>query len=152
MSWIANAWEIFAARPRPRLCEIRKFSSISRFEHESQKKVASLPSLGLDSGPRFSDLSFHSQPWAKPYYSTTVYKTQSLSTEGFDTDDKIRSLGPEPGRNCDWRRLKMSSVYLVQKAWLQFGHTPMSSPMSCAGYWQSAVNINSSSNCFFFEN
>ena len=63
MSWIANAWEIFAARPRPRLCKIRKFSSISRFEHESQKKVASLPSLGLDSRPRFSDLSFHSQPW-----------------------------------------------------------------------------------------
>ena len=43
------------------MCEIRKFSSISRFEHESQKKVASLPSLGLDSRSRFSDLSFHSQ-------------------------------------------------------------------------------------------
>ena len=37
--------------------------SISRFEHESQKKVASLPILGLDSRSRFSDLAFHSQPW-----------------------------------------------------------------------------------------
>jgi hypothetical protein len=46
--WIANAVEILAARPRPRLFEIRKLSSISRFEHEAQKKVASLPSLGLD--------------------------------------------------------------------------------------------------------
>ena len=64
-SWIANAWEIFVARPRPRLCEIRKFSSISRFKHESKKKVASLPSLGLDSRPQFSDLSFHSQPWIR---------------------------------------------------------------------------------------
>ncbi len=52
------------------------------------------------------------------------------------------------GSELYWRRLKMSSVYLVQKAWLQFGHTPMSSPMSCAGYWQSAVNSNSSSNCY----
>ncbi len=32
------ALENFSARPRPSLCEIRKFSSISRFEHESQKK------------------------------------------------------------------------------------------------------------------
>jgi hypothetical protein len=43
------------------LCEIQKLSSISRFEHEAQKKVASLPSLGLDSRSRFSDLSFHLQ-------------------------------------------------------------------------------------------
>ncbi len=50
------------------MCEIRKFSSISRFEHESQKKVSSLPSLGLDSGPRFSDLSFHSQPCVNGIY------------------------------------------------------------------------------------
>jgi hypothetical protein len=58
------------------LCEIRKFSSISRFEHESQKKVLSLPSLGLDSGPRFSDLSFHSQPWIRvSNYRTIGYQT-----------------------------------------------------------------------------
>ncbi len=63
--WIANAWEIFAARPRPRLCEIRKFSSISRFEHEAQKKVTSLPRPRPRFRPRFSDLSFHSQPWTK---------------------------------------------------------------------------------------
>ncbi len=73
-SWIANAWKIFAARPRPRLCEIRKFSSISRFEHESPKKVASLLSLGLNSGPWFNDLSFHQQPWLRitNLHSTTT--------------------------------------------------------------------------------
>jgi hypothetical protein len=44
------------------LCEIRTFSSISRFEHESQKKIASLPRPRPRFRPRFSDLSFHSQP------------------------------------------------------------------------------------------
>jgi hypothetical protein len=58
------------------LCEIRKFSSISRFEHESQKKVASLPSLGLDSGPRFSDLSFHSQPCLHHQLKSKIYFLQ----------------------------------------------------------------------------
>jgi hypothetical protein len=62
-SWIANAWEIFAARPRPSLCEIQKFSSISRFEHESQKKASSMPRPRPRIRPRFSDLSFHQQPW-----------------------------------------------------------------------------------------
>ena len=61
--WNANAGEILAARSRPRLCKIRTLSSISRFENESPKKLASLPSLGLDSRSRFSDLSFHSQLW-----------------------------------------------------------------------------------------
>jgi hypothetical protein len=61
-SWIANAWEIFAARPRPSLCKIRKFSSISRFEHESQKKITSMPRPRPRFRPRFSDLSFHLQP------------------------------------------------------------------------------------------
>ncbi len=56
---MANAWEIF--KPRPRLYEIRKFSSISRFEHESQKKVSSLPRPRPRFRPRFSDLSFHLQ-------------------------------------------------------------------------------------------
>ncbi len=63
--WIANAVEILAARPRPRLFEIRKLSSITRFDNESQKKVASLPILVLDSRSRFSDLSFHSQLWRR---------------------------------------------------------------------------------------
>ncbi len=40
---------------------IRKLSSITRFDNESQKKVASLPILVLDSRSRFTDLSFHSQ-------------------------------------------------------------------------------------------
>jgi hypothetical protein len=73
---------MFAARLRPRLCEIRKLSSISRFEHESQKKVASLPILGLDSRSRISDLSFHSQPWpigAKLWPSTSSRPTISTS-------------------------------------------------------------------------
>ncbi len=52
----------FSARPRPSLCEIRKFSSISRFEHESQKKVSSMPRPRPRFRPRFSDLSFHLQP------------------------------------------------------------------------------------------
>jgi hypothetical protein len=84
-SWIANAWEIFAARPRPRLCEIWKFSSISRFEHESQKKVASLPSLGLDSRPRFSDLSFHSQPWSYRvmFLCATIMQSFKVFTSSF---------------------------------------------------------------------
>jgi hypothetical protein len=43
------------------LFEIRKLSSITRFDNESQNKVASLPILVLDSRSRFSDLSFHSQ-------------------------------------------------------------------------------------------
>ncbi len=43
--------------------EIRKLSSITRFDNESQKKVASLPILVLDSRSRFADLSFHSQLW-----------------------------------------------------------------------------------------
>ncbi len=43
--------------------EIRKLSSILRFDNESQKKVASLPILVLDSRSRFADLSIHSQLW-----------------------------------------------------------------------------------------
>jgi hypothetical protein len=49
LGWNANAVEILAARPRPRLCEIRTLSSISRFDNESQKKLASLSILVLDS-------------------------------------------------------------------------------------------------------
>jgi hypothetical protein len=40
---------------------INEDPTISRFDNESQKKVASLPILVLDSRSRFSDLSFHSQ-------------------------------------------------------------------------------------------
>jgi hypothetical protein len=54
--------EKFSRRDRDRDCA--KFESSRRFRgsNMNSKKVASLPSLGLDSGPRFSDLSFHSQP------------------------------------------------------------------------------------------
>ena len=47
----------------PRLFEIRKLSSITRFDNETKKKLASLPILVLDSRSRFTDLSVHSQPW-----------------------------------------------------------------------------------------
>jgi hypothetical protein len=47
------------------LYKIRTLSSISRFENESPKKLASLPILVLDSRSRFIDLSVHSQPWNK---------------------------------------------------------------------------------------
>jgi hypothetical protein len=47
--------ERFAARPSPRLCEIWNASSISSFEHESEKK-----------GPSSQrPLSFHQQPWLR---------------------------------------------------------------------------------------
>jgi hypothetical protein len=81
-SWIANAVEILAARPRPRLFEIRKLSSITRFDNESQKKVASLPILVLDSRSRFADLSFHSQPWLRAKY---VFSTAGCGESGGGT-------------------------------------------------------------------
>ncbi len=99
MSWIANAWEIFAARPRPRLCEIRKFTSISRFEHESQKKVASLPILGLDSRPRFSDLSFHSQPWSQLTSHNSKPQPRVSDPDWFNADPDLAVIliaDPDP--------------------------------------------------------
>ncbi len=61
-SWIANALENFAARPRPSLCEIWNALSISSFEHESEKKGPPSPRPRQRSRPRFSDISFHQQP------------------------------------------------------------------------------------------
>jgi hypothetical protein len=55
--------EKFSRQDRDRDCA--KFESSRRFKGSNmnpKKKVVSLPSLGLDSGPRFSDLSFHQQP------------------------------------------------------------------------------------------
>ncbi len=68
------------------MCEIRKLSSISRFEHESQKKVASLPILALDSRSRFSDLAFHSQLWSNKSHwalSETIVDSRRTSTSSF---------------------------------------------------------------------
>ncbi len=81
-SWIANAWEIFAARPRPSLCEIRKFSSISRFEHDSQKKVTSMPRPRPWFRPRFSDLSFHLQPCPQHWPFTMLPGLVSFNLTG----------------------------------------------------------------------
>ncbi len=61
-SWIANALENFSARPRPSLCKIWNASSISSFEHESEKKVPPSPRPWPRFRSRFSDLSFHQQP------------------------------------------------------------------------------------------
>ncbi len=56
------------------LFEIRKLSSITRFDNETQKKLASLPILVLDSRSRFTDLSVHSQPWFWPNHVATGVK------------------------------------------------------------------------------
>ncbi len=77
-SWIPNAWEIFAARPWPSLCKIRKFSPISWFEHESQKKVSSLPRPRPWFRPRFSDLSLHLQLWRTPTTSGAQNKSSCI--------------------------------------------------------------------------
>ncbi len=61
--WIAIALEIFAARPCPSLCEIRKATSISSFEHVSEKKGTPSPRPRQQSRPRFSDPSFLQQLW-----------------------------------------------------------------------------------------
>ncbi len=50
MATIAIELDRKRLRPRPSLCEIRKFSSISRFEHEAQKKSRRGRGFGLDSG------------------------------------------------------------------------------------------------------
>ncbi len=61
-SWIAIALENFSARPSPSLCEIRKASSISSYEHEIRKKGLPSPRPRLRSRPRLSDRSILQQP------------------------------------------------------------------------------------------
>jgi hypothetical protein len=86
---MGNAVEILAARPRPRLFKIRKLSSITRFDNESQKKVASLPILVLDSRSRFADLSFHSQLWVCP--TCSIFEQLNQRTQ-FKLQPNLSSL------------------------------------------------------------
>jgi hypothetical protein len=83
-----------SARSMPSLCEIRKFSSISRFEHESQKKGASMPMPRPRFMPRFIDLSFHQQPCCRPYTAGILHSVS----------DQIQNLP-----NCFTTSNKMTS-------------------------------------------
>jgi hypothetical protein len=65
-SWIANALEKFAARPRP---VFAKFEMSRRFRASNMnlKKGPPSPRPRQRFRPRFSDLLFHQQPWMDPW-------------------------------------------------------------------------------------
>ncbi len=100
----------------------RKLSSISRFEHEAQKKVASLPSLGLDSRSRFSDLSFHLQLWPQHIWLTAIGQKKASSLTHWP------SLGTE--RRAQVRFL--FSTLKQPKPWTKPQVKPRSSWAYCA--------------------
>jgi hypothetical protein len=97
------------------VCKIRKFSSISRFEHESPKKVASLPSLGLDSRPRFSDLSFHSQLCLSHVIAAATGKNWELASMLKRPASAFRNLTPQfkASASQDWNGSPYSGTGLV---------------------------------------
>jgi hypothetical protein len=72
-SWIVIALENYSAKPSPSLCKIQKASSISSYEHESEKKRSPSPRPWQRSRPRFSDPLFLQQPWfSRPFKSFSL--------------------------------------------------------------------------------
>ncbi len=111
-SWIANALENFAARPWPSLCEIWKASSLSLSLMLSEKKGTPSQRPRPRFRPRFSDLSFHLQPWLQRIQRNTERRETDRQQRQTEKDRHQRQKNVR-----NWLRKGQTADGEIQTTW-----------------------------------